>query len=329
MLQSLTVRLNPLCRWLLAIALGVGSGNAAAAAATAAEAQRVVDRAEIALQNFQAAPNMGYFRQQVQKAKGVLVLPDRVKGGLILGGAGGNGVLLERTGESWSHPVFYSLASLTFGLQIGAEVAEVVLMIMTDRGMQAMYTTEFKLGADVSVAAGPTGAGAQAATVDVLAYSRSKGGFAGVTIEGAVLSPHDALNSAYYGTNVRPVEIIRQGAVSNPGADRLRNTMAGTAGGQGVVGTVPALEGDPSVLGTSPAPDTGESESMTPIAAGSGGYDLLTIQQSLRAKGYDPGSDDGKLGPATRRAIRTYESDQGLPVTGTPSLELQRLLASH
>ena len=118
--------------------------------------------------------------------------------------------------------------------------------------------------------------------------------------------------------------------MSHPGADRLRTTLAGVAGGQGAVGSVPALGGGAqTTLGTAPAPDTGSSATMTPIASESGGYDLLTIQQSLRTKGYDPGQVDGKLGPATRRAIRTYESDQGLPITGMPSLELQRLLASH
>ena len=108
------------------------------------------------------------------------------------------------------------------GLQIGADASEIILMVMTEKGLTAMLSTEFKLGADVSVAAGPVGASAKAQTADVLAFGRSKGAFGGISIEGAVISPRDKWNAAYYGKPVSPVDILVRRTVSNPQADSLR-----------------------------------------------------------------------------------------------------------
>lgn len=267
------------------------------------EASAMVERATATVRNFRADPNMRWFRQNLPRARGVMVVPELVKGGFIFGGSGGSGVLLGRTGSGFSAPAFYNMASVTFGLQIGAEVAEVVLLVMTQRGMDAMYSTEFKLGADVSIAAGPVGAGAQAATADVVAFSRAKGVFGGLTLEGAGLSPRDEWNSAYYGEPLRPLEIIVRGAGNNPHANGLRQALAGGA------------------------PRTASTKAADTAAAGN--YDLLTIQRALKSKGFDPGTPDGRFGPATKRAIRNYQSANGLPVDGTPSLSLQRHLVSH
>ena len=119
------------------------------------------------------------------------------------------------------------MGAVTFGLQIGGEKAEVVLMAMTDKGKDAFLTREFKLGADVSVAAGPVGAGAKAQTADVLAYSRTKGGlYGGLNLEGAVIATREDWNRAYYGEDVRAVDILITGKISNPAADALRDTVA-------------------------------------------------------------------------------------------------------
>jgi lipid-binding SYLF domain-containing protein len=158
-----------------------------------------------------------------------MIVPVLVKAGLIFGASGGHGVLLVRgkkKGDGWSYPAFNFTGSVTFGLQIGAEAAQVVLMIMSDRGINAMLSTEFKLGADISVAVGPVGAGAQAATTDVLAFSMAKGLFGGLTVEGAVIKPSGDWNSAYYGKPVDMGDIVIRRKAKNAGADALRAALA-------------------------------------------------------------------------------------------------------
>jgi lipid-binding SYLF domain-containing protein len=110
-------------------------------------------------------------------------------------------------------------------LQIGADASEIILMIMTEKGINAMLTTEFKLGGDVSVAAGPVGASAKAQTADILAFGRSKGLFGGISIEGAVVAPRYEWNDSYYKGPATPVDILIKRTVKNPQADELRTVL--------------------------------------------------------------------------------------------------------
>ena len=275
-----------------------------AVAQEAAEPRSLVDKATKTVETFKIDPNMTWFRDHLPDAKAVMVVPVLLKAGFIFGASGGHGALLERdeTTGVWSYPAFYFMGSVTFGLQIGGEAAEVVLMIMTDRGKDALLSTEFKLGADVSVAAGPIGAGAAAATVDVLAFSREQGLFGGLTIEGAVIKPRNEWNEAYYGRPVSPADILVRHSVSNGRADPLRQAVAGArAASTGATAPPPAAASD---------------------------YDLATIQRGLLAKGYDTGPADGRMGERTRVAIRQYQAAEGLPVTGEPSAELQARLTA-
>jgi lipid-binding SYLF domain-containing protein len=290
----------------------------AAAEDEAAEAQDLVDKARATVADFKADPDMTWFRDHIGDAKAVMVVPVLLKAGFILGGSGGHGALLERdpaTG-SWSYPAFYFMGSVTFGLQIGGEAAEVVLMIMTERGKAAFLSTEFKLGADVSVAAGPIGAGAQAATVDVLAFSRTKGLFGGLTVEGAVIEPRDSWNRAYYDANVTATDVLVRRSVSNPGAEPLRRVVAGASGGTAAPAQ-PAAQPQPAAAPPPPPP------------ASAAAYDVKEIQRGLLMLGYDPGPADGEMGPRTQAAIRAYQADQGLAVTGEPSAALQQRLAGQ
>ncbi len=192
--------------------------------------QELVDKCVTTFKSLMADPNMTWLRTHIQSAKGIFICPQYMKGAFIFGADGGTGVLLgrnNRTGQ-WSYPAFYSMGSISFGLQAGAEVSEVVLLVMTDNGMDALMSTSFKLGADVSVAAGPVGAGAKAQTTDILAFAKSSGLFGGVSIEGAVITARDAWNRKYYGRDVRPVDIIIRRNVSNPGAEKLRRLIART-----------------------------------------------------------------------------------------------------
>ena len=187
------------------------------------EQAALVDKATVTFKRFISDPNMTWFRNNLCSAKALLIIPQLLKGAFIFGAEGGTGVLVakdEHTGQ-WSQPAFYTMASASFGLQAGAESSSIILMIMTDAGMDALLSTSFKLGGDVSIAAGPYGAGAKAATVDVLAFSRAKGIFGGISLEGSVIMPRDSWNTVYYQRNVRPVDIIIRRTVSNPHSTAL------------------------------------------------------------------------------------------------------------
>lgn len=284
--------------------------SVAAVADDAADARATVEKARRTIEDFKADPDMGWFRDHLPDAKAVMVVPVLVKGGFIIGGSGGNGVVLWRDDASgrWSYPSFTFMGSVTFGLQIGGEAAEVVLMIRSDKGRRALLSREFKLGGDVSVAAGPTGAGAQVATADVLAFSRTKGLFGGLTVEGAVIEPREKLNKAYYGQPVSPEDVLIKQRVGNPHADPLRQAIARARGD-----ATPATQ----------APASQAPAGQAPVAQA---YDLKVIQAALAAKGYDPGPIDGQMGPKTREAIRQYQAAAGFEVTGNPSAALQRSL---
>lgn len=189
--------------------------------------QEMVDRACITFNSFMSNPDMTWLRDNISSAKALFILPQSMRGSFIFGAQGGSGVLLaknNRTGE-WSYPAFYDMSSISFGLQAGAETSEIILMIMTDNGVDAILSTSFKLGADATIAAGPKGAGAMAATVDVVAFSQSQGVYGGISIKGAMIRAKDSWNNAYYGKYVRPVDILIGNNLKNPGAERLRDLI--------------------------------------------------------------------------------------------------------
>jgi len=193
--------------------------------------QGTVDKALVTYRNFIADKDMAWFRYHLKDAKGVLIVPNLLKAGFILGGSGGSGVLVARdakTGE-WSQPAFYTVGSVTFGLQIGGESAEVIMMIRTQKAMDALFTTEFKLGGDASVATGPVGAGTKTdVKADVVSFAKAKGLFAGLNLEGSVIKVSDDSNKAYYGKPVSPVDIIVKSAASNQGSANLLGELKKT-----------------------------------------------------------------------------------------------------
>ena len=191
------------------------------------KAEGIVDAAEKSVEAFTIDPEMKWFRDNMTNAKGVFVVPQLIKGGFIFGGSGGSGVLLTKgDGNIWSDPAFYTMGSGTLGFQIGVEVSEIILMVMTDRGIDALLTSSFKLGGDASIAAGPIGAGAKAQTADIFAFSRTKGIYGGINIEGAVIKTRSKWNNAYYNEVTSPRKILIEGAVTNPHADDLRTAVA-------------------------------------------------------------------------------------------------------
>jgi len=191
--------------------------------------QSIVDKSVITVKNFMSDPDMTWLQRNIKNAKGLIIVPELLKAGFVLGGSGGNGVLLvrdEKTGL-WSEPAFYSIGSVSFGLQIGAQKSELIMLVMTRKGLESMYTSSFKLGADASVAAGPVGVGAAARglTADVISFARTKGAFAGLSLEGAVIKTGNKSNRAYYGKDVRPVDIFVTRSVTNPGSSVLRSEV--------------------------------------------------------------------------------------------------------
>ena len=211
---------------------------AEATTADAADAQELVSKARPTFQSVVRDPNMAWFRDHLKEAKGIFIVPQLLKGAFFVGGSGGSGVFLvrdEKSGE-WSEPAFFTLGSASFGLQFGAESSEVVLMVLTQRGVESMLTSTLKLGADASVAIGPVGGKVEGATAnlsaDIISFARSKGLFAGVSLDGAVIAERKDLNSAYYGKDVRVLDILVNRKVSNAQSAELRATVGEAAAGK-------------------------------------------------------------------------------------------------
>lgn len=186
------------------------------------EAAQLVEKAEMTLQSFMSDSSMDAFRDLAKQAKGILVVPQLLKGAFVFGASGGSGVLLIRDGKAdrWFGPAFYTIGGASFGLQIGGQASEVILLLMTDRGVASMMANSFKLGVDAGVAAGPVGAGVAASTAnlsaDILTFARSKGLYGGVSLDGAVVATRGGLNEAYYGRQVTPTDILVRREVTNP-----------------------------------------------------------------------------------------------------------------
>ena len=211
-------------------------GGTVSIAMGATEQQVLVDQSQITLGNFVADPDMEWLVNNIQNAKAVLIVPSMIKGGFFLGGSGGRGVLLvrdEKTGR-WYGPGFYSLGAVSFGLQFGGQKAEVIMLVMTQKGLESLYTSSFKLGGDVAVVAGPVGAGASAKAAgfkaDYLSYTRAKGAFLGFSLEGAVIQINDEWNQAYFGREVRPTDIFVTRKAKNPKAANLQAAVGNVRG---------------------------------------------------------------------------------------------------
>ncbi len=197
-------------------------------AAEPVKQQILVDQARIIFQSFMIDKNMAWFREHMHQAKGFLIIPELLKGGWFVGGSGGRGVLVvkdEKTGD-WSQPAFYTIGSVTLGIQFGGEKSEIIMVVFTRKGLESLYSSSFKFGGDVSIAAGPVGGGAKADVMaDFISFVRSKGAFAGISMEGAILKANYDWNQAYYGKAASPSNIIVHKSVSNPGSAELRNSI--------------------------------------------------------------------------------------------------------
>jgi lipid-binding SYLF domain-containing protein len=203
-----------------------------ATAAEPIEQQGLVDRARVTFENFMTDKDHIWLRENLNQAKGLIIIPSLLKAGFFIGGSGGSGVLIvknDKTGQ-WSQPAFYTLGAGSLGIQFGAEAAEIIMMVRTQKAVDKLFTSSFKLGGDTSIAVGPVGAGVKSSVVaDILSFSRTKGAYAGVSLEGSVIKTKDKWNEAYYGKAVRPIDIIVKRSVSNPNSAKLIKTVTQAA----------------------------------------------------------------------------------------------------
>lgn len=197
------------------------------------DALNILDSSVATLNNFLVDPQMAWVRENLPKARGVMIVPKMVKAGFVLGGSGGQGALVARdkeTGE-WLGPVFYTMGAASIGLQAGLDISETMLLVMTDAGVDALMANTAKLGGDARVAAGPVGGGVAASSADVYGFSRSKGLFAGVSFDGSVVAPSGKLNSALYAQPVTPVDILIRKSVTSADGEPLVRAVTDAAQG--------------------------------------------------------------------------------------------------
>jgi len=168
-----------------------------------------VQAAADVLKELQNTPDKGVPEEILSRAECVAVVPSMLKGGFIVGGKYGRGLASCRTPKGWSAPAFFQISGGSFGFQIGGQAVDLVMLIMNDNGMQRLLSSQFALGADASVAAGPVGRHAEGNTdwkmrAEVLTYSRARGVFAGVSLNGAVIKQDKSSTREFYGHMVTP-----------------------------------------------------------------------------------------------------------------------------
>jgi lipid-binding SYLF domain-containing protein len=192
------------------------------------EQQTLVDRATLAVEEMLTGPDPADRIATLRQARAVMVCPRVFRAGFVLGGAGGGCVLTARDGSgSWSAPAFYTFGNASIGLQVGIEDSEILMMVMSDQGLAALMDSQFKFGGDASIAVATVGAGIDASTTrpfhaDIIAYSLGRGLFAGVALNGGMLTTDTVANHNYYGRDLAARQIAVQMEVNNPGADPLR-----------------------------------------------------------------------------------------------------------
>jgi SH3 domain-containing YSC84-like protein 1 len=193
-----------------------------------AEPEKLVSDAQTTLDNFLRDPDQTWIQQNLDRAKAVMIAPQIVKAGFIFGGSGGRAVLVAKDGRAWAGPAFYDLATASVGFQAGVEVSEAVIVVMTDKGLNGLLSSSFKIGGDASIAAGPVGAGAKSTvTADLISFSRSKGVYGGLNLDGTVVHSNVGWNDAYYGgNNVLPPDILIRKTAKSPKSSALLAEVA-------------------------------------------------------------------------------------------------------
>lgn len=190
-----------------------------------------IHKATQVFQEIMKTPDKGIPRELLEEAKCVAIIPGEEKAAFIFGGNYGKGLATCRTAAGWSAPMFVAVGGGSVGFQIGASFTDVVLLFMNDHALQSLMSDKFKIGADVTVAAGPVGRQATADTdiklkAEILSYSRSKGVFAGVSVDGAVVQADHSGDKAMYGSDVTHGEILHGKVAAPEQAQKLLAELA-------------------------------------------------------------------------------------------------------
>ena len=206
-------------------------GFTATSAFAQGDQQVLVNQSATTLSNFMRDPEMKWLQQNFGRAKAVIIAPEIVKAGFIIGGSGGRALVVAKAGGKWVGPSFYTMATASVGFQAGVAVSEMVTLVMTDKGLNSLLAANFKMGGDASVAAGPVGAGAKSdVAADLITFTRAKGVYGGLNLDGTLVNLSDEWNKAYYGKAVLPPDILLKANVHNKGSDALLAEVAKAAG---------------------------------------------------------------------------------------------------
>ncbi len=221
-----------ICRTFAALLLAVVIwGQPLPEAGAATDTEELVTTSRFALEGFLTDPEELPIKDYLDRAKGVFIVPQMWKGGLILGAEGGSGVLLVKGSDgSWSPPAFYTMAAGSLGLQVGGQVSEMIFTLMSEEAVAAILSSEFKLGGELSIAMAHKGAGLEAGTssnwsADIFAFSKGVGMFGGGSLEGAKIFSRTSWNQEYYGGTPTPKDIVIERRFANPHADKLRAAL--------------------------------------------------------------------------------------------------------
>jgi len=191
-----------------------------------------IDQASTVFNEINSAPDKGIPHDLIEKAKCVAIIPGVKKGGFVVGAQYGKGVITCRTGSGWSGPSTVRLEGGSIGAQIGGGESDVVLVVLNDRGMQRLMESKFTLGGEGAVMAGPVGRDASAntdamMTAEILSYARSRGAFAGITLNGSTFRPDDEDNTKIYGSAVSHKDILTGKVAAPPSAQVLYSALSG------------------------------------------------------------------------------------------------------
>lgn len=292
-------------RFLLALAVLLAVGSA-----TAGDREDVrADDAVRVVKQIQGIPESSIPDRLLDEARGIVVVPDTLKAGFMLGGRHGVGLMAVKTANgTWSNPVFVKLSGASFGLQAGVQSADVILVFRSDRGLDNIVNGKFTLGADAGVAAGPVGRNAAAATdgqlkAEIWSWSRARGLFAGVALDGAVLSIDDAANLDAYGQGTTPRMILEGRLNAAPSSDvvafrdRLEESTYAARQKRGAQGSVAVA---PS--------STPRAQPVTVSGAAQQGTEATT--QPLQPATVEPAPQQG-FQPVSEGEIRTESLDDG------------------
>ena len=215
----------------LALSIGLLISGSALAASTREDLQDRLDSSKLVLDQILTTPDNTIPLNILQQATCVAVIPSLKKGAFLVGAEYGQGVVTCRTGHGWSAPVFIRLAGGSFGFQIGGQATDLVLVAVNDRGFQDLLKSKFKIGGDVAASAGPVGRNSQAATdwkmnSELLTYSRSKGLFAGIDLNGASVSQNQDDTTIFYGQALGFEQILKGDVAVPEGAQAFVKTVA-------------------------------------------------------------------------------------------------------